>query len=123
MLDYFPVCWLCLHQAGILFEKLANYPESYPKNNVKRRGFTFFSRSVEFLRCGLARLRKLADRGRRAAPPVIAHPKISPPCSIRFLITNQHVFIHRIQRGFVFTSKPIVVLMDGCILNRSDLCV
>ena len=33
--------------------------------------------------------RKLADRGQRAAPSVIAHPKISPPCTIRFLTTNQ----------------------------------
>ena len=33
--------------------------------------------------------RKLAGRGQRAAPSVIAHPKISPPCTIRCLTANQ----------------------------------
>ena len=36
--------------------------------------------------------RKLADRGQRAAPSVIAHPKISPHCTIRFLTTDKTYF-------------------------------
>ena len=53
--------------------------------------------------------RKLADRGQRAAPSVIAHLKISPPCTIRFLTTDK-----------TYLFKSYLRIRERLILSRFD---
>ena len=72
--------------------------------------------------------RKLADRGQRAAPSVIAHPKISPHCTIRFLTTNKRYFYKsylRGRKGLIlswFDPRFVCGSVQMCNYNHQWLC-